>query len=195
MRCLGFGPIMLALSRRLQSASAEDKTARTLATSLLGVTTTMLRNFGPDEEVAGGGCEIWFVHVLIGDGIGANEAAAKLMLASQAHRWSGARYFLLSTKCGSHQSALTAKSGVEGRIAAAASKEKEHEGVTGCAVRFFKYSPRNGFNPLVSRPSHPGIGFNPSWRSQPQAARPGHPAHAHPSGDVPTRWLPILPGT
>ena len=52
-------------------------------------------------------------------------------------------YFLLVGKCGTHQAALSAKSGVIGRAAAAAAKEAgesmDLEGVTANAVRLFKY--------------------------------------------------------
>ena len=53
------------------------------------------------------------------------------------------RCFLLLSKCGTHQAALSAKNGVMGRAAASAAEDagegRDFEGVTENAVRLFKY--------------------------------------------------------
>ena len=122
----------------------EDKSARTLATCFLDLMKDWFRTFVPEDLDSER--ELWFAHCLVGDGIPTNEAAAKIILAAQPRCWQvgalTARYFLLLAKCGTHQSALSAKTGVEGRVAVAASGGgKAHEGVTASAVRLFKYPP------------------------------------------------------
>ena len=127
-----------------------DKTAATLATSFEKLLLTMLRTLVPCRQEQDGShrrrTEIWFVHTLIGDGIATNEAAAKILLAiaSTEHTVTQrVRYFLLLGKCGTHQAALSAKTGVIGRAAAkaaaAAGEGKEFEFVTATCVRLFKY--------------------------------------------------------
>jgi hypothetical protein len=123
-----------------------DKTAAILATSFERLLKTLLENMLPQPQPATGGRrrdsepEVWLVHAIIGDAINTNEAAAKILWAVAA---TGAfkivRYFLLVGKCGTHQSALSAKYGVLGRAAAAAAETagegKEFEDVVGNAVR------------------------------------------------------------
>ena len=86
---------------------------------------------------------IWLVHCMIGDGIATNEATAKIVWALfrnlRTHNHRKVRYFLLLGKCGTHQSALSAKNGVEGNVAAASAKDNTYKGVTENAVRLFKY--------------------------------------------------------
>ena len=129
-----------------------DKTAATLATSFERLVKMLLENMFPQPQPApatGGRRkdsepEVWMVHAIIGDAIGTNEAACKILWAVAA---TGAfkivRYFLLVGKCGTHQSALSAKDGVIGRAAAAAAEAagegKEFEDVVANAVRIFKY--------------------------------------------------------
>ena len=88
--------------------------------------------------------DIWVVHCLIGDGIATNEKAAKVLWAAVGERRTvrgrAVRYFLILGKCGTHQSALSARVGVEGKVAAAAAgDDKTFEGVTDNAVRLYKY--------------------------------------------------------
>ena len=105
-----------------------DKTAPTLATTFERLLLTLLRELVPPKPQADPGRrtpakspEIWFTHALIGDGISTNEAAAKILLALVAPgAFKLVRYFILVGKCGTHQSALTAKNGVIGRVPAAA---------------------------------------------------------------------------
>ena len=128
-----------------------DKTARTLATSLLGVLRTWLPSLlvAVPAAAARKTTELWFLHCLIGDGIPTNEAAAKILWAMGRKGGEAkgtaiqVRYFLLLAHCGTHQSALSAKFGVIGRAAAAAAESdgggKAFEDVTATAVRLFKY--------------------------------------------------------
>ena len=60
-----------------------DKSARTLATSLLGVLQTWLPPLlaALSEAAAGSRTELWFLHCLTGDAIPTNEAAAKILWA------------------------------------------------------------------------------------------------------------------
>ena len=122
-----------------------DKTAPTLATSLEAILRRVVVGVLPqssahcssarEEEV-----EVWMMHILIGDGIPTNLAAAKLMWASVAERPLGSRvrYFLLVVKCATHQAALTAKAAVTGSFANAAGGEL-YKSMCGTAVRLFKY--------------------------------------------------------
>ena len=84
--------------------------------------------------------ERWLVHVLIGDGIGTNEAAAKRLWACFQSQRLGrhVRYFLLLLRCGTHQVGLAAKNAVVGRAAKVAGGALNDE-LVGCAVRLFKY--------------------------------------------------------
>ena len=76
-------------------------------------------------------------------------------------------------KCGTHQAALSAKSGVIGPVAAAIAGEgQEFEGVTANAVRLFKY--------LVPQYYEEFKISVPKWvhdNAQPQAAGQPHAAH------------------
>ncbi|MEC9253541.1 MAG: hypothetical protein VX863_01705, partial [Candidatus Thermoplasmatota archaeon] len=84
--------------------------------------------------------ETWVVHILIGDGVPTNLAAAKLLWASVAHVPLGkrVRYFIAVVKCATHQAALTAKAAVTGTFAATAGGEL-YKTTAGVAVRLFKY--------------------------------------------------------
>ena len=124
-----------------------DKSAATLATSFENLLNMLLENILPAASGRSEGSkkpEIWLVHAIIGDAIGTNLAAAKILWAAAATGASKfVRYFLLVGKCGTHQSALSAKNGVIGRAAAAAAEAagegNEFEGVVSNAVRLFKY--------------------------------------------------------
>ena len=122
-----------------------DKSAPTLATSLLGA---LRRWWSPLVEAYKSSkrrapAEVWLVHCLVGDGIGTNHAAAKILWASRGSL-RPIRYFLLLGVCLVHQTALSAKSGVLGRAAttaaaAASDGSKVFQDVIATVVRIFKY--------------------------------------------------------
>ena len=96
-----------------------DKTAATLATSFEKLVLTWIKEFIPSQPQAALGSrtakcwEIWMAHAMIGDAIPTNEAAAKILWAlAVTGAFKQVRYFLLLGKCGTHQTALTAKNGV-----------------------------------------------------------------------------------
>lgn len=127
-----------------------DKTARTVATSLWRV----LRPIG--EVVADVFCRRsasqrpWLVHIVVGDGVGTNEAAAKVVLA-WAHQEpfpNALRYLLFVVKCASHQSNLVTASVVSGGAALLGGKSVVPTGgvsgfaernACGAIVRLFKF--------------------------------------------------------
>jgi hypothetical protein len=114
-----------------------DKTAGTLATVLEGTMRGILRGVLPNKQ---SGPEIWVVHMLIGDAVPTNGAAAKLMWASAKHIPIGerVRYFLLVVVCMVHQVGLSAKNGVVG-VAASTAGGTLYKEITGVATRLFKY--------------------------------------------------------
>ena len=135
-----------------------NKTAATLATSFERLLLALLAELVGEPTIGGitpaigGGLaavgrarkEVFFVHIIIGDGIATNEAAAKILNALRVQgAFAGVRYMLLLGKCGTHQSALSAKHGVVGRAAAGAAASagegKEFEDVVATATRLFKY--------------------------------------------------------
>ena len=123
-----------------------DKTAATLATSLEGVLRNLVKwvlptGTRPETPVV-------FTHILVGDAISTNEAAAKVLLASVRRDpiAENTQYWLVSLRCATHQANLSCRSCVEGPAAACASdidgpaKSKgAHTLVCGSAVRLFKY--------------------------------------------------------
>jgi len=140
-----------------------DKTARVLATSLNHVLREVAQTVGASLVTSPTpGHAPWLVHILVGDGISTNEAAAKIMWAwvqkePLAH---GARYFIILVKCANHQANLVVASAVTGRAALEAQKNCEAlaqsespfaerpladrsdsaaRSVCGAIVRFFKY--------------------------------------------------------
>ena len=134
-----------------------DKTAKTLACSLRKVLLPIA------EAVSAGlhGYDMrpWVFHILVGDAVPTNGAAARILLAwvRQCPLPSRPRYFLLVVQCASHQANLAVKSTVIGRagfVAAQHSKAFRHmhwdqrlqrgatfpgTSVCGALVRFFKY--------------------------------------------------------
>ena len=94
-----------------------DKTAATLCTSFERVVRNIAEGVLPDITdgivplAAEEAVEAWFIHILVGDGIATNEAAARQLWACIQERGlgRGARYFLVVIKCGAHQVGLTAK--------------------------------------------------------------------------------------
>jgi hypothetical protein len=135
-----------------------DKTAATLATSFEGLVRSVASNV-LNLPAAGGGSlhpaaqqppEVWLFHVLVGDGIATNEAAAKRLWQCLQDHGLGPRirYLLLLVVCGTHQAGLAAKSSVQGRAAAVAHGEL-HATVIGVSVRLFKYLINDYFDEFV----------------------------------------------
>ena len=136
-----------------------DKSAKVLATSLHN---TLRRLAAPVCEALGSfeaPERPWLIHFLVGDGIGTNEAAAKILWA-----WiqgmplpCRTRYFLIVVKCASHQANLVIGSAVSGKAALVSwrssgllqgsiaarpvkfSKAAPPTEVCGAIVRLFKY--------------------------------------------------------
>ena len=94
--------------------------------------------------------EVWLFHVLVGDGIATNEAAAKRLWQCLEDRGLGprVRYLLVLVVCGAHRAGLAAKSSVQGRAARVARGEL-HATVIGAAVRLFKYLINDYFDEYV----------------------------------------------
>lgn len=108
-----------------------DKSASTLATSLERLMRNTIRDTLPkvdhneaERTLLGRGPvpEIWVIHLVIGDAIPTNDAAARVLWASVKENPLGQRirYFLVVIKCMTHQTGLSAKSGVIGPAASAA---------------------------------------------------------------------------
>jgi hypothetical protein len=122
-----------------------DKSAKTLATSfeslLRQVLDGILPTMGGDSQPQSAhDPEIWVFHVLVGDGIPTNEAAAKILWSCVVERPCGqrVRYFLLLVKCATHQAALSAKHAIIGQAAACTGGEL-HKVIVGVSVRLYKY--------------------------------------------------------
>ena len=107
-----------------------DKTAGTLATSFENLMRNTIRDTLPEvdlnlaERTLLGRVppEIWVTHWLIGDAIPTNDAAARVLWASVQENPLGQaiRYFLGVIRCMTHQTGLSAKSGVIGPAASTA---------------------------------------------------------------------------
>ena len=99
-----------------------NKTARVLATSLLQVLLPVIEDVSAGYTAAAPAAEApeqWFMHVLVGDGINTNQAAARIVLAyMRQHQPAKLRYFMLTVKCALHQAQLSVTSAVCGRAAA-----------------------------------------------------------------------------
>ena len=91
------------------------------------------------------------LHVMVGDGIGTNEAAAKRLWACIKERGLGprVRYLLMVIICGTHQSGLVAKSAVTGRAAATAARGQLYEDIAGVSVRLFEILINDYFEQFV----------------------------------------------
>jgi hypothetical protein len=85
-----------------------DKTVATLATSLDGVARRVAQTIA---DGLGNDIEPWFIHVLVGDAVATNEAAARRLYAKAAATpmADGLKYHLVVVKCASHQANLAAK--------------------------------------------------------------------------------------
>ena len=128
-----------------------DKSAPTLATSFERLLRYVAAGIFPQPPAEGGlpqpqaaatVPEVWAFHILIGDGIPTNQAAAKILWACVQLQplAPGTRYFLVVMKCVTHQTGLSAKSSVIGRAAATGAGESElYKAITGVASRLFKF--------------------------------------------------------
>ena len=66
---------------------------------------------------------------MVGDGINTNQAAANILWAlAMAGQFSSVQYFLLVCKCGTHQTCLTAKNGILGKVTVAKVTETRPNG-------------------------------------------------------------------
>ena len=131
---LGVGHYRREIPTELEALG--DKTTGTIATSLEGVMRGILKDVLPTNT--GRGPEIWVIHLLIGDAVPTNDAAARVIWASVQRRSLGQvlRCFEVFSKCMFHQVGLSAKCGVIGSAASTAGGKCED--VTGVAVRLFK---------------------------------------------------------
>ena len=86
--------------------------------------------------------DVWLFHIMIGDGINTNNAAAKQLWACLQEHGLGprVRYFLAVIVCGTHQTGLAAKGAVTGRAAAAAASGLLYQDIAGVVVRLFNSS-------------------------------------------------------
>ena len=134
-----------------------DKTAKTLACSLrkvlLPIAEVVSTGFNVDDRPP------WVLHILVGDAIKTNLAAARILLSwvRQHPLPAQPRYFLMVVQCASHQANLVVQSTVIGRAAFVAARETAANSarpwenrlqrggsfpgssVCGAIVRFFKY--------------------------------------------------------
>ena len=98
-----------------------DKTAPTLATSLDKVMRSVASvcQRGVDLVARPEDAEVWFVHVLVGDAVGTNVAAARMVLAKARGTLlaPGFFYFVMVVRCANHQANLVIGSVVEGQAA------------------------------------------------------------------------------
>ena len=115
-----------------------NKTAAVLANSLHKVLRDVAAVVGTEFGVSALLQRPWLIHVLVSDGLGTNEAAAKIVLA-----WiranplpNGLRYFVMLVRCANHQINLAVSSVVCGRAALLGVQNVIAEG-----------------NPLAQRPS------------------------------------------
>ena len=137
-----------------------DKSSATLATSFerllrSTVSAVLPANCGGASpatlaDVLAARPERWLFHVVVGDGIPTNEAAAKrLWKCVQAEGLgAGIRYFLVVVVCGTHQAGLAAKSAVLGRAAKVAGK-KLYVDIIGVSVRLYKYLMNDYYDEFV----------------------------------------------
>jgi hypothetical protein len=102
-----------------------DKMASTIATSLRQVLQAVVGavadGFGAQRPASAP----WLMHILVGDGVASNEAAARVLLAWVRRDGlpQGLRYFVVVVKCASHQANLVIGSSVAGRAALVAAQQ------------------------------------------------------------------------
>ena len=148
-----------AVSVATELDALANKSARVLATSLLRVLTSAASDVAQGIPAASRGvADAWLVHVLVGDGIATNFAAARIVLEQVRRRpLDGLRYFVFALRCAAHQANLSIAAGVSGRAAATSASTTEamcagtadrdsadgphaaHRQVCGAIVRCFKY--------------------------------------------------------
>ncbi len=162
----------VAIPTELQALG--NKRASTLATCFDVLLRRVLSEILPGS--ATGGPEIWLLHILVGDGIYTNEAAAKQLWANvqRLPMVPCGRYFLVVVKCGNHQAALSAKYAVVGDAAKAVSVGTAFTLVTASAVRLYKYALGDYYEEFVSS-CHDWVRrtvalLPPAMAGQPQAA-------------------------
>ena len=160
-----------------------NKTAKTLATSLdkaMRLAASVART-GLESAQCRADAPLWFVHVLVGDGIGTNGAAARILLAhaKASPVAPGFLYFLMLVKCANHQANRVIGGAAEGHAALCgarqttavlgspnvalarevcdAPKTAPHRHACGTLVRLFKYLMSDYYSDfLVSLKSHVG---------------------------------------
>jgi hypothetical protein len=136
-----------------------DKTAKVLAHSLHRVVVDVCAAI-VQGITCGSTIPAWFIHVLVGDGVNTNQAAAGLLLAwiRKPELPGGLRYFLILAKCSNHQVHLALSSAVCGRAAELSAQHlsaysvlstaqrvvcsKQHKAqkqICGAIVRLFKF--------------------------------------------------------
>ena len=104
-----------------------------------------LASSGGKSASSGGaaGPEKWFLHILLGDGVGTNEAAAKTLwkMALDAPIGPKVRYFLVVLVCAAHTASLATGAVVQGRAAVLGdhTNSKLHEATCGVVARLFKF--------------------------------------------------------
>ena len=138
-----------------------NKTALVLATSLYKVLSAVTAALAPSfADSSAGLARPWLTHILLGDGLSTNQAAARRVLAHVRRHGlaAGFRYLLMVIKCCNHQVNLGIGSAVEGRAVGAATEcsrsfrtlspqqqalarksDSAHHIATGAIVRLFKY--------------------------------------------------------
>ena len=96
-----------------------DKSAKVLATSLHTTLRSVVDSVCPALGSVATSDRPWLIHWLVGDGIGTNEAAAKILFAWLRNQTlpGRTRYFVVVVKCANHQANLVIGSVVSGRIA------------------------------------------------------------------------------
>jgi hypothetical protein len=104
-----------------------DKKANTLATSLIRARDTVLnvvlRGVGPNPSG-----EVWFWHVIVGDGVGTNGRAGRIIAAAAQEKPPGngvLLYFMWVVVCAAHMSNLVTKNAVHGPAALLAARESK----------------------------------------------------------------------
>ena len=158
-----------------------NKQASTLATCFEDLLRKLCSDIAATVAATGGELprmmgKPWVIHIMIGDGIYTNEAAVTLLLR-MLHQTPLPTfiYFVVLIKCGNHQTALSARYGVVGDAAKAATgAEVDPEVVTATAVRLYKYAIRDYYEDFVNSVrmwAHASIEVLPKeLSSQPQAA-------------------------
>ena len=128
------GPNTPALRWFCELHPLANKGAKVLATALHIVISDVAKQVGaalkssttaasaPEDTSAAGApapAPIWLMHVLVGDGVGTNEAAAKILLSwfQRSPLPDGLVYFVMNVKCANHQANLVVGSVVAGRAA------------------------------------------------------------------------------